>query len=56
MKTLLELQEKAKKVKWETGRRKHYMIIIKSGFDDNIIDKDVTLIDLNILETVTRNL
>ena len=56
VKTLLELQEKAKKVKWETGRRKHYMIIIKSGFDDNIIDKDVTLIDLNILETVTRNL
>jgi AAA+ ATPase superfamily predicted ATPase len=56
VKTLLELQEKAKKVKWGTGRREHYMIISKSGFDDNIIDKDVTLIDLNMLETVTRNL
>jgi AAA+ ATPase superfamily predicted ATPase len=55
VKTLLELQEKAKKVKWGTGRREHYMIISKSGFDDNIIDKDVTLIDLNMLETVTRN-
>jgi hypothetical protein len=52
VKTLIELEKKATKVKCGTGRREHYMIISKSGFDDNILDKNVTLIDLNMLEMV----
>ena len=59
VKTLHDLKEKAKKVKWGTDRREHYMIISKSGFEKNIIDvvvdDDVTLIDLNTLEMITKN-
>jgi len=55
VKTLNALREKAKNVKWETDNRlEHYLIISKSGFEKDIMDKDVTLIDLNTLERITK--
>ena len=54
--TLNALLEKAKKVKWGTDSRlEHYMIISMSGFENDIMDKDVTLIDMNTLERITSN-
>ena len=54
VKTLNALREKAKNVKWGTDNRlEHYLIISKSGFEKEIMDKDVTLIDLDTLERIT---
>ncbi|NOR59903.1 MAG: ATP-binding protein, partial [Methanosarcinales archaeon] len=55
VKTLSTLREKAKNVKWGTDNRpEHYLVISKSGFEKDIMDKDVTLIDLNTLEKITK--
>ena len=55
VKTLNALREKAKNVKWGTDNRlEHYLVISKSGFEKDIMDKDVTLIDLNTLERITK--
>jgi hypothetical protein len=54
-KTLNALREKAKNVKWGTDNRiEHYLVISRSGFEKDIMDKDVTLIDLNTLERITK--
>jgi AAA+ ATPase superfamily predicted ATPase len=54
VKTLNALRKKAKNVKWGTDNRlEHYLIISKSGFEKEIMDKDVTLIDLDTLERIT---
>jgi len=47
--------KKRKNVKWGTDNRiEHYLVISRSGFEKDIMDKDVTLIDLNTLERITK--
>ncbi len=53
VKTLNALREKAKNVKWGTDNRlEHYLVISKSGFEKDIMDQDVTLVDLDTLERI----